>query len=189
MNYPAREQINYKYIDYLRFPDDKKFEIIDGALYGMTPSPSTEHQRLLRKLFVRFAIYLESKECEVFCSPYDVLLPERNEQLDDIKTVVQPDILVVCDNNKITKNHCLGAPDLIVEIVSPSSPSIDYVKKLNLYEKHKVKEYWIVNYNRKQIIIYYLMENDEYGEPEIITTGQIESRVVKGFKINWEEVF
>jgi Uma2 family endonuclease len=188
MNYPAHEQ-SYTYIDYLRFPDDKRIEIIDGVLYAMTPSPSTQHQRILRKLFVKLAHYLEGKDCEVFCSPYDVLLAEGNEQLDNIKTVVQPDILVVCDNNKITKNHCLGAPDLIVEIVSPSSPSIDYVKKLNLYEKHKVKEYWIVNYNRKQIMVYRLMENDEYGEPEIITTGQLGSPVVNGFEICLDEIF
>jgi Uma2 family endonuclease len=95
------------------------------------------------------------------------LLPERGENQDNTSTVVQPDLLVVCDHSKITDKHCVGAPDLIVEIVSPSFPSMDYVKKLHLYEKNGVREYWIVNPEKKQVMIFRLMDNGDYNSPEI----------------------
>ena len=134
----------------------------------MTPSPSTQHQRVSRKLLVLIANYLEGKTCEVFDSPYDVLFSENSEKAEeDIKVVVQPDIFVVCDESKITEKNCLGSPDFIIEIVSPSMPSRDYVKKLGLYEKHKVKEYWIVNYIRKEVTVYRLNEDGDYDVPDV----------------------
>lgn len=181
------EQSCYK--DYLELPEDKKYEIIDGVLFAMTPSLATEHQRVLRKLFVHLANFLTGKDCEVLCSPYDVLLPEGGEKTEDVKTVVQPDILVVCDKTKLTDKHCIGAPDLIIEIVSPSSPSMDYVKKLNLYEKHRVGEYWIVNYIRKQVMVYRLLTSGEYGEPEIYMEGMVNSEVLQNFAVNLQDIF
>jgi len=190
MSRPVKKiQKQYCYRDYLKLPADKKYEIIDGTLYAMTPAPSVRHQRVLRKLFTRIANYLTDKFCEVFCSPLDVLLPEGNEETGDVKTVVQPGILVVCDRLKLAEKHCTGAPDFIIEIVSPSAPSIDYVKKLNLYEKHKVKEYWIVNYVHKEIMVYKLQENGEYDKPEIYKDREITASIFKDLTINLQDIF
>ncbi len=182
-------QKKYCYQDYLQLPADKKCEILEGTVYDMTPSPSTQHQRILRRLLLRMGSHLDGIACEVFNAPYDVLLTEQNEDAEDIKTVVQPDILVVCDRSKLADNYCLGAPDFIVEIVSPSSPSMDYVKKLYLYEKHKVKEYWIANYVRKEIMVFRLEDNEDYGEPEIYSGGNVTSSVLTGLKISLDNLF
>ncbi|MBF7082128.1 Uma2 family endonuclease [Desulfallas sp. Bu1-1] len=178
----------YSYQDYLSLPADIRYEIIEGTL-AMSPSPSTQHQRVSRKLLVRIANYLEGKHCEVFGSPYDVLLPERNEEAKDIKTVVQPDILVVCDQSKLTDKYCIGSPDWIIEIVSPSSPSMDYVKKLHLYEKHQVKEYWIANYLRKEIMVYKLQSNNEYGMPETYAGNEITPAIFEDLIIRLRDIF
>jgi Uma2 family endonuclease len=170
-------------------PDKNRYEILNGKLYTMTPSPSTKHQIVSGKLYLHLANYFANKDCFVFYSPYDVLLPEGNEEVQNIKTVVQPDLLVVCDKSKICEKHCLGSPDFIIEIASPSSPSIDYIKKLHLYEKHKIKEYWIVNYVRKEIVVYSLQENDEYGEFEIYKNGQICSSIFTDLTINLKDIF
>ncbi len=97
--------------------------------------------------------------------------------------------MVICDKSKLTEKHCIGAPDFIIEIVSPSAPSMDYVKKLQLYEKHKVREYWIVNYLRKDILVYQLQEDGEYGAPETYIDGEITSSIFKNIKIHMEDIF
>lgn len=188
VSHPAREERRqYCYGDYLKLPQDKKYEIIDGVLYAMAPAPSTQHQRVLRNLLVWLANCLKDTDCEVLSAPYDVLLPEGSEDPEDVKTVVQPDILVVCDKSKLKEKYCLGAPDFIIEIVSPSRPSIDYVKKLHLYEKHKVREYWIVDYTHQQVMSYRL-ESEEYGSPEVHTAGELVSAVL-GLTIPLKDIF
>ena len=191
MSYPIeQEQKLYTYKDYLKLPDDQRYEIIDGILY-MAPSPSTQHQRVSRKLLVLIDNHLKGKECEVFNSPYDVLLTNNNEDKEnDIKIVVQPDIFVVCDESKITKNNCVGSPDFIIEIVSPSMPSRDYVKKLYLYEKHKVKEYWIVNYIRNEVTVFKLNEDGDYDVPEIYKDDvNVKVGIFEDLIIDLKEIF
>jgi len=190
MSTPAskvHKQCTYK--DYKGLPEDKKYEILNGVLYALAPSPSTQHQRILGNLFVSIKTHLKESRCEVFCAPYDVLLPDAGEDAENTKTVVQPDIMVICDKSKLTEKHCIGAPDFIIEIVSPSAPSMDYVKKLQLYEKHKVREYWIVNYLRKDILVYQLQEDGEYGAPETYIDGEITSSIFKNIKIHMEDIF
>jgi Uma2 family endonuclease len=192
MSSPVSEmRKQYTYKDYKGLPADKKYEILEGVLHALAPAPSTQHQRVLGNLFVAVKNQLKEDHCEAFCAPYDVLLPDADEDEDteNIKTVVQPDIMVVCDKTKLTEKHCVGAPDFIIEIVSPSSPSIDYVKKLHLYEKHKIREYWIVNYHRKDIMVYRLQEDGEYGAPEIYSDGEIASHVLENVRIALEDIF
>jgi Uma2 family endonuclease len=180
----------YTYKDYLSWTGDVRWQLIDGVAYDMSPSPSLEHQRVLRKLLVRLDLFLEGKHCEVFSAPFDVRLPEGDEEDEDVKTVVQPDILVVCDKSKLDRKGCKGAPDLIMEIVSSSSASMDYVKKLNLYERHGVKEYWIVNPENKTAMVYRLNDKREYGVPEICSYGdEVRSAVLDGFSVNLGEIF
>ncbi len=186
------KQERYSYLDYKDWPTDNHWELIEGVPFAMVPAPSTEHQLISGNLFFTIKGHLKSskKDCIVFYSPYNVLLPEEGESEENCSTVVQPDLLVVCDRTKIKEKYCVGAPDWIVEISSPSSPSMDYVKKLHLYEKHGVREYWIINPQKKQIMIFRLKENGEYDVPEIyIESGVVKVSIFEGFEIKTEDVF
>ncbi|WP_322020131.1 Uma2 family endonuclease [Clostridium butyricum] len=158
----------YTYGDYLKFADDEIVEIIDGRICAMSPAPSRIHQELIMELSAEIRNYIKSNngECKVYPSPFDVVLVDENENSNDSKNIVQPDISVICDKNKLTDKGCTGSPDMIIEIISPFNPSNDYVRKLNLYEQFKIREYWIVNPMKKNILVYTLTDNG-YGMPDI----------------------
>ena len=142
--------------DYYNLPENARAELIDGQIYYMS-APSRVHQEILNFMNTEINIYLRSKKgpCRVYPAPFAVKLFE-----DDNKTVVEPDISVICDPNKLTDRGCTGAPDWITEIVSPGTSSHDYVRKLNLYTDAGVKEYWIVDPLSQQIFVYLLKEAD-----------------------------
>ncbi|MCK5507554.1 MAG: Uma2 family endonuclease [Desulfobacterales bacterium] len=180
----------FTYKDYLTWNDNERWELINGVAYNMTPAPSVNHQRVSRQLLLQIGIFLSDKPCEVFSAPLDVRLPEPNEKDEDIKNVVQPDMFVVCDSSKLDEKGCKGAPDLVIEIVSPSSASIDNIKKLQQYEKNGVKEYWIVHPIYKIVTIYKIMENGLYGKPETYSEeDKIEVELLKGLTIDLAPVF
>ncbi|MEG6616979.1 Uma2 family endonuclease [Peptococcaceae bacterium 1198_IL3148] len=188
---PNKEE-RYTYKDYKNWPADNHWELIEGVPYAMSPAPSTEHQLISGNLFFILKNYLKTgnKKCMPFFSPYDVLLPEKGENQDSTSTVVQPDLLVVCDKSKITDKYCVGAPDLIVEIVSPSCPSMDYVKKLHLYEKNGVREYWIVNPEKKQVMVFRLMDNGDYDSPEIYGEADVAKvGIFVDLEVNINDIF
>ncbi|SKA11011.1 Putative restriction endonuclease, partial [Carboxydocella sporoproducens DSM 16521] len=108
-----------------------------------------------------------------YVAPFDVRLPEEGETEENCRNVVQPDISVICDRTKLDDKGCLGAPDWIIEVVSPSHTSHDYVRKLNLYERFGVREYWIVNPDSRHILVYRLGEQGGYGAPIVIREGEI----------------
>ncbi|WP_160685893.1 Uma2 family endonuclease [Clostridium sp. C2-6-12] len=160
----------YTYDDYLKFPEDTIVEIIDGRISAMSPAPSRIHQEIITEILseLRNCIRLNNGPCKVYAAPFDVVLKNEEEEVGNSKNIVQPDISVICDKNKLTDNGCTGSPDMIVEVVSPSNSRDDYVKKLNLYEQFKVKEYWIVNPIKKNILVYAL--NDKgYDMPDMYT--------------------
>ena len=142
--------------DYYNLPENVRAELIDGQVYYMA-APSRIHQKILNFLNTEINIYIRSKDgsCEVYPAPFAVKLFE-----DDDKTVVEPDISVICDPNKLTERGCTGAPDWIVEIVSPSTSSHDYIRKLNLYAKAGVKEYWIIDPRTEKVFVYHLDQAD-----------------------------
>ena len=142
--------------DYYNLPENVRAELIDGQIYYMS-APSRIHQKILMFLSKTIANYIDSKDgsCEVYPAPFAVKLFE-----DDDKTVVEPDISVICDPNKLTDRGCTGAPDWIVEIVSPSTSSHDYIRKLNLYAKAGVKEYWIIDPRTEKVFVYHLDQAD-----------------------------
>ena len=161
----------YTYQDYIHWSDEERWEIIDGAAYNMTPAPSVKHQTISRNIevFLVNETRTRKKECEVFDAPTDVVFDEFN--------VVQPDILVVCDKTKITDENIKGAPDLIIEVTSPSTSLKDRREKKKLYEKFGVKEYLIV-YPDEELEERFLFQNDKYGAPEVFNwneTMRIES--------------
>jgi Uma2 family endonuclease len=136
----------------------------------MSPAPSRIHQEIVIELAYQLKNYikLNNGPCKVYTAPFDVVLKNDDEDAGHSKNIVQPDISVICDKNKLTDKGCTGSPDMIVEIISPSNSRDDYIKKLNLYEQFKVREYWIVNPINKSILVYTLSENG-YEMPNIYT--------------------
>lgn len=139
---------------YESLPEDTRSEVFDGILSNMA-SPSQNHQAILTDLLVSIRSYLKKKDgdCSVFPAPFDVKLS------DNPLTIVQPDIMIVCDKDKLDGNRCNGAPDFIIEIVSPGNPADDYVRKLYYYKNYGVREYWIVDSKRKSVTVNYFEEN------------------------------
>lgn len=168
MGYPSKKENNlYTYKDYLEWLDGERWELIEGVAYNMTPAPSRSHQKISVALVKKISQYLEEKKCEIYHAPFDVRFPEGDEEEGEIRTVVQPDIVVICDPSKLDEKGCKGSPDLIMEILSPSTASKDYITKLNLYEKNKVPEYWIIHPIDKIVMVYRLSENGSYGRAEV----------------------
>lgn len=150
----AVETPRYNYGDYLLWQGDDRWELIDGEAYLMSPAPGLRHQRVVGELYFQIAAFLKGRECEVFVAPVDVRLPKAAESDAEIETVVQPDLVVVCDPGKLDEAGVRGAPDLVVEVLSPSTTSRDEVVKRELYDRHGVREYWIVDPAKKQIRLF-----------------------------------
>lgn len=157
----------YTYKDYLGWDDGERWELIHGHPYNMTPAPSRIHQDISGELFRQIANYLADKPCKVYAAPFDVRLPTADERDDDIRTVVQPDITVVCDRSKLDDRGCKGSPDMIVEITSPATARKDMKEKFLLYEETGVREYWVVNPDVKTVMIFKLGEDKRFGRPEV----------------------
>jgi len=164
-----QEDGKYSYADYLTWPESERWEIIDGIAY-MQAAPTPIHQEILGGLFAQFHNYLSGKPCKVYPAPFCVRLMKDDEAKDeDIKKVVEPDITIVCDKSKIDEKGCNGTPDLIVEIISPSSIKMDKLTKFNKYETAGVGEYWIVEPEGKLVSVFVLQADHRYGRPEIFT--------------------
>jgi Uma2 family endonuclease len=190
MAIPQRKGQLYTYADYLNWPDDEKWEIIHGEPYAMSPAQSTDHQAILGELFYQFRGYLKNRTCQVFVAPFDVRIPLEDEKDEDTKSVVQPDISIICDKNKIDSKGCKGAPDLIVEIVSSSTFRKDVKDKFFLYERSGVKEYWLVYPNEKTVMVYKLGENGKYGRPEVYSEeDSVKVGIFQELNIELKEIF
>ena len=170
---PVKKEGSFTYADYLTWPEEERWELIEGQAQDMTPAPSTRHQRILRRLLVQMDPLLEGGPCEVLAAPLDVRLPEEETVDDAIRSVVQPDLLVVCGTQKLDRAGCLGAPDLVVEILSPSTSFKDQTAKLLLYQKHGVKEYWIVNPQLENVQVYCLGPKGQFGKVVEYRRGEV----------------
>jgi Uma2 family endonuclease len=181
MGHPA-EKANgrYSYADYSQWPDEERRELIHGEAFAMTPAPSRAHQKISVALVSQFYQQLTGKPCEVYCAPFDVRLPVGSERDEDIYTVVQPDLVIVCDSSKLDERGCKGAPDLVVEIVSPQSARMDLKIKLSLYEKAGVKEYWVVQPTEKIVMVFNPGANGEFGKPSVYSQEDIVPIAVLG---------
>jgi Uma2 family endonuclease len=193
MGLAAKKQTRkFNYSDYLSWNDDERWEIINGEAYNMTPAPATMHQLISAELLFQIRSQLKGKTCKVFHAPFDVRLPKRNEKEQDIENIVQPDLSVVCDPGKLDEKGCLGPPDLIIEIISPSTSRKDRMEKFFLYEQVGVKEYWLVSPDDKIVEIFILGTDGKYSRPEIYNethTIQLKIKALKDIKIDLNSVF
>jgi len=193
MGFPAlKTEETYTYADYLTWSDDERWELIGGAAYNMSAAPSTRHQEAVGELFFQIRSFLKDKgKCKAFFAPFDVRLPKAVKKHDhDITDTVQPDIAVICDPEKIDDKGCLGAPDFIIEVLSPFTASKDYIKKRALYETHGVKEYWLVH-PYDNLVTVFVMGNDGRYETPVFHEGKglIEVKALPGLSIDMDAVF
>ena len=180
----------YSYADYLQWPDEERWEIIDGVPYDMSPAPSTKHQAISMELGRQIANYLRDKECQVFAAPFDVRLPLNEEKDEEIYNIVQPDLSVICDPSKLDEQGCKGAPDLVIEIISPFTAKKELNEKFNLYERSGIPEYWVVFPKFNVVVVYSLDDEERYQKSGEFTSDQLLStKLFPGLEIKLEDVF
>ena len=180
---------SYTYADYLTWQFDEYVELIKGKVYRMSPAPMRRHQYVSGKIFNLFTNFLDGKPCQVYSAPFDVRFVMSDYNNESITTVVQPDVCVVCDSNKLDDYGCIGAPDLIVEIISKGSAKKDLDDKFHLYEYFGVKEYWVVFPTDKFVSVYELYDGlyklrADYEPGQNIPVG-----IFEGFEIDATKIF
>ena len=181
----------YRYGEYRTWLDDERWELIDGVAYNMSPAPSMAHQALSTELVLAIGTFLRKGVCRVFAAPFDVLLPETPGQAeDDVANVVQPDLTVICDPTKLRSFGCFGAPDWVIEILSPWTSRRDMAEKHSLYERHGVKEYWVIDPGNRYVHVYVFGEDRRYPAPRLcMGKVAVASTVCPGFELRLEELF
>lgn len=155
----------YSYADYLKWQFEERVELLRGKIFPMSPAPSIKHQEIASNLHYSFRINFEHKDCKVYFAPIDVRLYNHKKSRkvsQDIYTVVQPDLCVICDQSKLDKQGCNGAPELVVEILSPGNTRREMQDKFDLYQEAGVQEYWLVQPLEKVVLVYTLNEKEQY---------------------------
>lgn len=183
-----RDQQHHTYADYLGWPEDIRYELIDGVAWLMAPAPDLGHQEIAGEVFFQLRRQLDGQPCRAFIAPVDVRLPRAAEADENIDTVVQPDVLVVCDASQLDRRGVRGAPDFVVEVLSPATAAHDHVRKRRIYERAGVKEYWLVHPVDRMVTVYRLA-GTEYGKPDVFPlAGETPVGVLSGCAIAWDAV-
>lgn len=189
---PAKkDDRRYIYGDYKAWSEDERWELIDGVAWNMSPAPSMGHQVLSMELGHAIRSFLGKSGCRVFAAPFDVLLPDNPGQAEDeVSNVVQPDLAVICDPSLLRSFGCMGAPDWVIEILSPYTSRRDMAEKRSLYERHGVREYWVIDPGNRYIHVYLRAENGRYADPQVyVGAATVRSTVCLGFELPLEELF
>lgn len=180
----------YTYADYLSWQIKERVELLWGKVMKMTPSPSLNHQKVSSALHREIAVFLKEKPCQVFHAPFDVRLITLSENKEEKISVVQPDIVIVCDSNKLDEKGCNGTPDLIIEILSPSSATKDLKHKFKLYEEAGISEYWIVDPHDGMVQVFVMGKNNKYKvNKPYAPEDLIISSSVKGLAVDLRDIF
>ena len=187
MALPA-EKARYTFADILTWEENERVEIIEGETVMMAP-PSVGHQRVSREILRQLANYLEGKKCEVFAAPVGVRLFEENgDSPEDVDTMVEPDISVICDKSKLDQYGCKGAPDMVVESLSPSTRRHDRLVKLGLYQRAGVREYWIVDPDNRSVQVLtltdgLLLPHEDYGREDVAKVNVLDGCFIELSKV------
>lgn len=179
----------YTYADYFSWQFEERVELIKGKIFKMSPATNRIHQKLAGYVHIRLGNYLEGRSCEVYEAPFDVRIPRISSEDKQIITVLQPDICVICDLSKLDKRGCLGAPDLVVEILSPGNSARELKNKYDAYEEAGVKEYWIVSPQNQWARIYTLEDGKFRESPYYVAGDTAPSTVLDGFAIVIDDMF
>ncbi|MDP2751075.1 MAG: Uma2 family endonuclease [Rhodocyclaceae bacterium] len=178
---------HYTYADYRSWPESPRYELVDGVAYAMS-SPRRRHQEVLGEIFRQVANALEGRPCRPYIAPLDVRLSNADEADDRVDTVVQPDLMVVCDPDKLDELGCRGAPDWIIEVLSPSTASHDHILKRRVYERAGVREYWIAH-PVDGIVTIYALNAGNYGKPEVVEMkGVLSVAILPEVAIDWDRL-
>ena len=182
---------SYTYADYLRWQFTETIELIRGKVLRKMAGPVRAHQRISGNLSTEIGYFLRRKTCQIYAAPFDVRLLRSSPNGDaQIRTVVQPDLCVVCDPAKLDERGCLGAPDWIIEIVSPRTARLDTSIKYDLYAENGVREYWIVFPKEKVVQAFALQEHGEYQlRDEYDASGRVLSHTLSELTLEWEDIF
>lgn len=178
----------YSYADYLRWKLEERVELFKGKIFKMSPAPNLKHQEISSNLHGEMYLFFKTHSCRLLSAPFDVRLPKKGKADEDIYTVVQPDLCIVCDDEKLDKRGCIGAPDLIVEILSPGNSKKEMKNKYELYEEAGVKEYWIVNPSEEYILIN-VLENGKYRMLKPVVDEEIISPLFPNLRIHTDDIF
>jgi Uma2 family endonuclease len=180
----------YTYADYLTWRFTEMVELIKGKLFILSPAPAERHQRIVTNMNTEVLPFFKHNQCKAYTAPFDVRLPNTSKADTSTFTVVQPDICVISNGSKIDEKGCVGAPDWIIEIISPSTAKRDFDYKYTLYEENGVREYWIINPDAFCIHQYFLTENKNYEEKGIyIKKGTITPHIFPELTINVQDIF
>jgi Uma2 family endonuclease len=168
---------------------DERVELIKGQVYKMSPAPSRFHQQVTVNILRGLINYLENKPCKVYPAPFDVRFPKKSKADKDIYTVLQPDICVICDLTKLDDRGCIGAPDVVVEILSPGNNKMELLNKYNVYQEFGVREYWILSLADKTMLVYALVEGRFQASKLFSISENVSSKILPGFELNLMKVF
>ncbi len=179
----------YTYADYFSWNFEERVELIKGKIFQMSPAPNRIHQKLAGYIHIRLGIHLEQRSCEVYEAPFDVRIPPMSKDDKQIITVLQPDVCVICDLSKPDKRGCLGAPDMVVEILSPGNNAKELKNKFDVYEEAGVKEYWVVSPQNQWVRIDTLEEGKFRESPYYVPGDIAYSSVLEGFSVVINDMF
>ena len=182
----------YTYADYLTWKIEERLELIKGKIFPMSPAPNVRHQRISGALYREISWFLKKSNCQIFSAPFDVRLPlpKTQQKGNKIDTVVQPDICIICDQRKLDVQGCVGAPDMIIEILSPGNSKKEMRDKYDLYQESGVKEYWVVFAEEEILQRYILNKKGIYeGQRPNVFGDEVGITFLEGFVAKVEDLF
>jgi Uma2 family endonuclease len=179
----------YTYADYFKWKFEDRVELIKGKIFRMSPAPNRFHQELAGYIYNKLYVFLDNKPCKTYSAPFDVRIPRKSKNDKNIITVLQPDVCVVCDLSKLDERGCIGAPDMVVEVLSPGNNSKELRKKHEVYEEAGVKEYWVVSPQNRWVKTYILVKGKFTESPFLVSGDIVHSAVLPGFSIDLTALF
>jgi Uma2 family endonuclease len=179
----------YTYADYFKWQFDERVELIKGKIFKMAPAPSPSHQDIAGEIYIAAKKALRGTSCKAYVAPFDVRFPGKSAEDQDIITVLQPDVCVICDPSKIDRRGCIGAPDIVVEVLSPGNNAKELKNKYEIYEEAGVREFWVVS-PQDQTFLQHIWEDGRFKLLPVKVPGDVvTSTVLPGFTLDLTDLF